>query len=158
IDADALGMVFAEGASPADLTYRNLAGVWNNFAAAGVQRLLLAQAVEHRDDLERIQAALGGPAITVGRLTAALDTMRERVRVREPGILRDTFVARVAELDRRLDEAHLEDFAIENDGQSVTDVARELLARAGWIAASSDVADEVTGRIQPDLQRRRDSV
>ena len=135
IDVDMLGMVFAAGVNATALTYRNLAAVWTNFAAAGVSRLLLAQAIESRDDLERIRTALGAAAITVCRLTASLETMRGRVRQREPGMLQHTFVARVAELNDRLDAAGVDDFSLENDGASVTNVSRELLARAGWLAA-----------------------
>ena len=48
-------------------------------------------------------------------------------------MLREQLVARVAELDTLLDRAQLEDFSLVNDDGSVTDVARELLVRAGWI-------------------------
>jgi hypothetical protein len=133
IDVDMLGMVFAAGVNATALTYRNLAAVWANFAAAGVSRLLLAQAIESRDDLERIRTTLGAGAMAVCRLTASVDTMRSRVRQREPGMLQSTFVARVVELNDRLDAAGVEDFSLENDGRSVTEVARELLARTGWL-------------------------
>ena len=33
-----------------------------------------------------------------------------------------------------LDRAHLEDFAIVNENTSLTDVALEVLGRAGWIS------------------------
>jgi hypothetical protein len=45
------------------------------------------------------------------------------------------FVRRVAQLDRILDVASLEDFSIQNDHTSVSDVARELLMRAGWLGS-----------------------
>jgi hypothetical protein len=47
--------------------------------------------------------------------------------------LQQQFVARVAELETLLDRAGVEDFAIGNAGRSVTDVAREMLTRAGWL-------------------------
>jgi hypothetical protein len=58
--------------------------------------------------------------------------MQERVRVREPGLFQRRYVERVAALEALLDAAHVEDFAIETDRRRVTDVAREMLARAGW--------------------------
>ena len=132
IDLDALGIGHVpEGAWP-DLAYRNLAAVWQNYARAGATRLLLAEAVETAEELDRIQAAVPESEIVVCRLTARLETMRRRVLAREPGMLQDTLVARVAELDTLLDAAELEDFSLVNEA-SVTDVAREMLARAEWL-------------------------
>jgi len=133
IDLDALGIAHVPEEDQIDLMYRNLASIWQNYAAIGVTRLLLAAAVESRAALDRIQKAIPGSTVIVCRLRAKLETMRQRVAVREPGMLRDQFVARVAELDRLLDRAQLEDFSLANDDGSVTDVARELLTRAGWI-------------------------
>ena len=142
IDADTLGMVHVPGTSSTDVIYRNLEAVWRNFAAAGVNRLLLAEAVERRGEIERIRTAVSGADITVCRLTASIETMRRRVMLREPGILQARFLARMAELNARLDDAHVEDFSLENDGRSVTEVAGELLARAGWLTQVSQLQSE----------------
>ncbi len=99
IDADNFGVVFLPGTASADFMYRNLGAVWSNFAAAGVDRLLLAEAVEHRGELDRIRMALPDAEISVCRLTARIETMRRRIRVREPGLLQEQFLARVAELN-----------------------------------------------------------
>jgi hypothetical protein len=130
---DTLGIAHLPDGALDDLTYRNLASVWNNYAAAGVTRLLLAEAVESRAELDRIRNAIPHCDVIVCRLTGQLSTMQQRVAVREPGMLREKFVARVAELEAVLAQAGLEDFSLTNDGASVTDVARELLARAGWM-------------------------
>ena len=133
IDLDGLGVGHVpEGAWP-DLGYRNLAAVWENFARFGATSLLLAEAVESVDELDRIRAAIPDGDLTVCRLTAPLATMQRRVAGREPGILQHTLVARVAELEDILDEADLEDFTVSNDDRSVTDVAREVLTGAGWL-------------------------
>jgi predicted kinase len=134
IDLDGLGIGHVpEGAWP-DLAYRNLASVWENFTRAGATNLLIAEAVETAEELERIQAAIPDAEIVVCRLRATPETMQRRVRAREPGMLQDVFVARVLELESILDEADVEDFALSNDRSSITDVARELLVRAGWLA------------------------
>jgi dephospho-CoA kinase len=134
IDLDSLGIGHVpEGAWP-DLAYRNLASVWENFARAGATNLLIAEAVETADELERIQTAIPDAEILVCRLKASPETMQRRVRAREPGMLQEVFVARVLELESILDEADVEDFALSNDRSSITDVARELLLRAGWLA------------------------
>jgi hypothetical protein len=131
IDLDALAIVHAP-AVPDDLLYRNLAAVWGN-SAAGVDSLLLAYAVEKHAVLNRVKETLPGAEIIVCRLRAPLETMQQRVRLREPGFLQQQFVARVAELETLLDRAGVEDFAINNAGRSVTEVAREMLTRAGWL-------------------------
>ena len=123
IDVDGLSL----GHFSEDLTARNLAAVWRNFAAAGITRLLLAEADVNR---ERIRQAVPGAEIIVCRLRASVETMQQRVRVREPGMRRDEFVQRVAELEQRIGG---EDFSVGNDGRDVTEVAREVLTGAGWL-------------------------
>jgi hypothetical protein len=64
--------------------------------------------------------------------------MQQRVRVRDPGMLRDRYVARVAALEAILDAAAIEDFSVTNEDRSITDVAREILDRAGWMRPLSE--------------------
>jgi hypothetical protein len=84
VDADTLRMVFLPVTSSTSIMYRNLEAVWVNFANAGVELLLLAEAVERSGELERIRLAFPGAEITVCRLTASIETMRQRIRLREP--------------------------------------------------------------------------
>jgi adenylylsulfate kinase len=133
IDLDALAIAYLPDDPLIEMAYRNLASIWANYAALGITRLLLAGAIENIDELKRIRAVMPASRIVICRLTATLETMRRRVSLREPGMLHDTLVARVLELDTILDRAGLEDFSLTNEGHSVTDVATELLTRAGWI-------------------------
>jgi hypothetical protein len=66
-------------------------------------------------------------------LRARLATMQTRVRLREPGMLQERYVARVGELEASLEAACVEDFAVDNDERPATEVAREVLARASWL-------------------------
>jgi gluconate kinase len=133
IDLDVLGLGHLPAAPSHDLMIRNLAAVWNNYAAAGVTRLLLSEALDTSAKRERIREAVPGAQIVVCRLRARLETMQQRIRQREPGMLQEQFVARAGELEAALDAACVEDFSVENDGRSVTAVAREVLLRAGWL-------------------------
>jgi gluconate kinase len=133
IDLDTLGIAHLPCGTGDAVMLRNLASVWANYQDAGVTRLLLAEALESASDLERIRGAIPNAEIVVCRLTASRDTAESRVRAREPGMLQAKFVARVAELDNSLREVALEDFVLQNDHASVTEVAHELLARAGWL-------------------------
>ena len=139
IDLDAVASARLPDAISTDLVYRNLASVWTNFAGEGVTTLLLAEAVENQDALERLRRAIPGAELVVCRLTAALETMQERLQTREPGMLQKQFLARARELEAVLDGAHLEDFTIANQDRSVTEVARELLRRAGWMDEATSI-------------------
>jgi hypothetical protein len=132
LDLDVLGVALLPDGSPDTVLFRNLKSVCDNYAACGVTRLLLAEAVDSTDTLARVREATGAVSLVVCRLIALPSTMQERVRLREPGMLQEQFVARVVELEAALDAVRVEDFRIENDGRPVTDVAREMLHRAGW--------------------------
>jgi hypothetical protein len=134
IDLDALGL--AHLSVPAfndDVMYVNLESVCSNYAHVGVRRFLVARAVEDLSELELCRNSCKARNVVICRLTASLGSLRQRVRLREMGVLKDEFVARVDKLNAILDRAHLEDFMIANESRSVTDVAREMLIRAGWI-------------------------
>jgi len=70
----------------------------------------------------------------VCRLIAGVETMRQRVKMRESGMLQGEFVARVEELNGVLERAQLEDFIVENENRSLTSVALEVLVKAGLIS------------------------
>jgi hypothetical protein len=60
--------------------------------------------------------------------------MERRVKERESGASQREYVARVAKLNVILDRARLEDLSISTENRSATEVAREMLVRAGWIS------------------------
>lgn len=131
IDTDALG----NGNLPpgSDLQRLNLRAVYRNFRAAGIITFLVAEAVEDRAALERLRETFDFPTLIICRLKAPLTTMQERIRVREPGMLQNAFVSRVADLETKLDAAAVEDMQVTNDARPVTEVATEMLIRAGWL-------------------------
>jgi hypothetical protein len=113
-----------------EVMLRNLEVVAGNYRAAGIRFFLLARSLETRAEVDSIRAVLAMP-LTVVRLTASLETIRERLRS-------DTTAARQIDLrwaevwiEERRGEG-LEDFAIAND-LSIREVAVGVLARLGWI-------------------------
>jgi predicted kinase len=136
VDLDAIGTALLPGDVSRDVTRRIVASMFATFARAGLTRVLIAEAVENREELDRLRRVAPGSEVLVCRLTAAIDTMRDRLRIREPGMLQAQFLIRASELERVLDNASVEDFTVVNDQRSVTDVARELLERAGWLTPS----------------------
>jgi len=135
IDMDALGLAYLPSRVGNDaVMYRNLLAVCKNYAAVGVQRLLLARAIEDRAQLERCRVIVRSTNTIVCRLTASIAAMKQRVKIRETGLSQAEYVARVAKLNVILDRARLEDFTVTNEKRSLTDVALEVLIKAGWIS------------------------
>ncbi len=135
LDLDALAQMYPpQGQHGVDLSFQNLAAVWPIYRTAGAERLLIARVVETRSELSRYAEAIPGAEITVCRLTAPVEQMQERLRVREPGMNQAWSLARAPELADILEKAEIEDLSIENgDDRSVTEVARQMLSSAGWL-------------------------
>jgi hypothetical protein len=71
IDLDALGLAhLPSGASSDGVMCRNLQSVCDNYASLGVNRLLLARAIEDRGELELCTGIVSAPDTVVCRLTA----------------------------------------------------------------------------------------
>jgi ribose 1,5-bisphosphokinase PhnN len=134
IDLDAIGVVLVPEPQSTTLHYQNLAAIYDNCRAAGIDRFLMAVAVESQQGLGELAASLKGATITICRLLASEETMADRLRTREVGIRQREFLERSAVLNAILDAASVEHFRIDNDGRDVTSVAEEMLVRAGWIA------------------------
>jgi hypothetical protein len=135
IDVDALGVGHLPSGDRNDaVMYDNLRSVCKNYAALGVQRFLLARAMEDRAQLERCLAIVPATNTVVCRLTASIAAMKQRVKMREIGVSQREYVARVEKLNVILDRARLEDFIVTNENRSLTDVALEMLIKAGWIS------------------------
>ncbi len=134
-DVDALGLAhLPSGAGNDAVMYGNLRSVCQNYAAVGVQRFLLARALEERTQLELCRDIVPATNTVVCRLTASIAAMLQRVKMRETGLSQREYVARVEELNAVLDRVRLEDFTVSNENRSLTDVATEVLIKAGWIS------------------------
>ncbi|HEV2617467.1 MAG TPA: hypothetical protein VGU63_12755 [Candidatus Acidoferrales bacterium] len=136
IDVDALGLAHLPSAEPGDgATYENLRSICKNYASRGVRRFLLALAIEDAAQLKLCRNMIPATETLVCRLTASIEAMEQRVKIRETGILRQDYVSRVAVLTTILDRARLEDFTVSNENRSLTEVASEMLVKARWISA-----------------------
>ena len=135
IDLDWLSIMYpSQGQHGERLMFANLAAVWPLYEVAGAERLLVARVVEDRSELQRYVESVPGAKPVVCRLTAPVETMQERLKPREPGMIQAQAIARAATLDDILERAQAEDYTVDNGpGRSITDVAREVLSRAGWL-------------------------
>jgi hypothetical protein len=135
IDLDALGLVHLPSAASSDgVMYRNLQSACKNYASLGVRRFLLARAMENRAELELCHGVVSAKNMVVCRLTASIEAMQHRVKMRESGVSQRGYVARVAKLNVILDRARLEDFTVTNENRPLTEVAHEMLVKAGWVS------------------------
>ena len=114
-----------------DLDARGLAHLPS---AASNDGVMVARAMEDSIELELCRGAVSATNTIVCRLTASIEAMQQRVKMRESGVLQRQYVARVAKLNVILDRARLEDFTVTSESRSLTDVAHEMLVKAGWIS------------------------
>jgi hypothetical protein len=136
IDLDALGLAHLPSAAPSDgVMYDNLRSICRNYTALGVQRFLVARAIEDDAQMRNCRDIIPAANTVVCRLTARVETMKGRVQARELGTSQSEYVARVEKLNAILDRAHLEDFTVANEDRPLTEVATEVLVRAGWISS-----------------------
>jgi len=136
IDLDAIGLAHLPSPASRDaVMYRNLQCVCKNYASLGVRRLLLARAMEDRAELELCRGVVSAKHTVVCRLTAGIEVMQHRVKMRESGVSQRKYVARVAKLNVILDRARLENFTVTNENRSLTEVAHEMLVKASWISS-----------------------
>ena len=134
IDLDALGLAhLPSGARNDGVMYRNLESVCKNYASLGVHRFLVARAMESRAELDLCRSAVSATDIVVCRIIANIEMLRRRVKMRESGASQQEFVARVTNLNAILDHARLQDFAVANENRPLSEVAHEMLLKAGWI-------------------------
>lgn len=111
---------------------QNLAAIWQNYSARGIERLLVARVLEQRSDLGEYRNAIPGCRITVARLRAEPATLQARIRQRG-GTGQEWHLDRTAWLAQHLDDHPVGDFVVETDGRDLGDVAAEVLHRAGWL-------------------------
>jgi hypothetical protein len=84
IDLDALGLAhLPSGAKNDGVMYRNLDSVCKNYASLGVHRFMVARAMENRAELNLFRSVISAARTVVCRLTASIEVMRQRVKMRE---------------------------------------------------------------------------
>ncbi len=104
IDVDTLGLAHLPSAALSDeVMYDNLRSICRNYAALGVQRFLLARAIEDDAQLSLCREIIPASNTVVCRLIASIEAMQRRVEMREQGISRQEYVAGVARLNSILD-------------------------------------------------------
>jgi hypothetical protein len=107
----------------ARLGMRNLEAIWSNYAAAGIQRLIIADVIESPRQRAEYAAAVPGAIITIVRLHAAIATIHARLRGRESGSSLEWHLNRAVVLTEQMERDALEDVRIETDALDAVAVA-----------------------------------
>lgn len=117
----------------ASLTEENLRALWRNFAARGQRRLIYTNTAAVLD-ADLVRRATGGATRCIGvLLTASEHTARGRLAAREIGSELDLHTRRSAQMAGRLDrESPAWVHRVATDDRTVTDIATEIIALAGW--------------------------
>ena len=132
IDVDWLGWASSPSASVEELIRRNLRAVAANYAEAGIDRLILSRAVVSPTALKTIEDAMPGWELTVVRLTAGRDTQERRLRSRDSGEELATHLAKIDDMNRRVEAAIPGAPMVENDERTLREVALEVMRISGW--------------------------
>lgn len=121
----------AGGRAVTDVLTRNLGAVWQTFAAAGIERLVLARHVELPGDVAALRGALADVELTVVEVRAPLGVVEARLRARDTG---RELAEHLAEARRHATAGAVPaaDAIVDNGERPIRDVAREALAAAGW--------------------------
>lgn len=133
VDLDAVAKCTVDPPVPgrfeSELMVANLAAMWPNYRRYGVHRLVLARVIVTAEELTELRSAVPLAHWSVCRLVASQDVIGRRLRAREPGVSQDFILELSRTLSAEMEEHPIEDFVVDNDGRSVTDVAREVLSR-----------------------------
>jgi hypothetical protein len=116
---DPFGYAIAEAA---------LRAVWPVYESAGHRRLLLSRVVEDGDQLGIVERALPGATVRLYRLVVSPETVRARLSRRETGSGLEWHVRRASEIARATLGEPVD------AERPVTEVARDVLRRCGWLA------------------------
>jgi len=115
------------------MALRNLRPTARNYLEAGAVRLVLAGVIETRAERDSYQDALGVP-LSVCRLRVALPKIQARLVRRHAGdrIALRWHLDRSTELHGILEDAEVEDFAVEASTESLWQVAAGVIRAVGW--------------------------
>jgi shikimate kinase len=108
----------------------NLADVVRNYLDVGIERFVLAGAIETRADLDGLRSAIAVP-LTVVRLTVPLHEVVRRLRSDPTSGRQDDLQVAIEWSDAAVGLG-LDDFSVANEG-AVRDTSTEVLRRLGWL-------------------------
>lgn len=111
-----------------------LAAIWSTYAAAGVERVVIARALEDNTAIAAVREAIPGAEIAVFVLDASLAALDERIDQKGVSSAREWCRTRAREfLALWANEPLLDAETVHTDGRSPIEVAAEIVRRSGWM-------------------------
>jgi len=134
IDLDWLGWVNAgdDFHEYDQLIMQNVISTWLNYRAIGVEYLVLARGLIHREPAEILRNAFPNTPITIVRLIASKETIQKRLSQRDSGETLREHLDEMDKMNQVMDALHLESASIDNDGLSVEETAQQIIAITHW--------------------------
>ncbi len=122
-----------------DVSQLNLAALWRTYHALGHTRLIMSGVMLHvAFDKGWILAAIPEARITVVRLRARDESLRERLARRETGAGRDAQIERSLRQAKRIAGEDAAAFlVVDTDGRSPKELARDALDKEGWLKSAT---------------------
>ena len=141
IDLDALRQVVPN--PPGDqfavrLGLRNLAAVWPNYRALGIDALILADVVEDCGQVADYERAMPGAAVIVVRLDVPMELILARLARREGERTLAWYRRRAPELQEIMERHGVGDVVISVGARTPHEVALEIARLTGLVTASPD--------------------
>jgi hypothetical protein len=133
VDLDWLGWTTPTDGGVDDLIALNLHAVAVNYAALGIDHLVLARGIVDPAGLKVVAAALRDWEFEVVRLDATNGTMERRIRARDAGAELQEHLGELGDMARRVRASTPTAHSVVNDERDLRDVAREVMRVAGWI-------------------------
>lgn len=149
LDSDELDRAWPLTTAEQDqLNRANLTAFWANAAALGHTRLVfIGVFLNAAAALDWITACIPGASITRVVLDARDDELERRVRAREIGSEADEQWARTLAQSRRFRRRNASSAdVLDTTGLAVPDLARQVIARAGWAGHAAQARDEPAAR------------
>lgn len=134
LDLDWLGWATGAANGLDAMIARNLSAVADNYAQAGIDRLVMARALVDSSGLQSIAGALAGWELTLIRLTSPRAVVEQRLRARDSGSELREHLAEIDEMTVRVTAAAPSARVVVNDERDLGDVAREVMRLAAWTA------------------------
>jgi hypothetical protein len=113
------------------VAYLNLAAMWRNFSASGVDRLIICQTIEQRPSMAGITDAVPNAECTLVWLSAPLDTVFARIRSRQSDP--DWYLAAAKHMAEKIDPSQVADLVVDTAARPPLEVAEDILRQVGWI-------------------------
>ena len=105
------------------LGMRNLASIWANYRAAGIERLILADIVEDPSQAADYCVAIPGASVTIVRLTAPASVIARRLSGRETGDTLAWYIDRAAYLSALMDKLGVGEETVDTANVTATEAA-----------------------------------